>query len=489
MHSMKKITFLAAATAMMLCGGAQAQHVWKYVATGDATSYAVRDDGSLWTCGWNEQGQMGVPSVSERTAEWSLVGSDKDWKLAVGGKAYAFLMKEDGTLWAVGTAESGVQGTNTSMSNRTPAQIGTDSDWAYVAAVRFWGYTGFAIKTDGTLWGWGSNNSYQLCNGTTTGSTVPVQIGTDNDWKMITSCDYPVLAIKTDGTLWGWGNNVNGGLGIANTNGVNYDTPVQIGTDNDWAFVQAISNRTYAVKTDGTLWATGSNSNNILGFNQPEEELESNVYEFRQVTAVTEPVISVSGCEETVSVATGTNGVIEHVYMWGWNSDGALGDNNGRLWQGSSANIPLETTPVSPLLPEGVTFSVVSSGQSYSLALASDGTLYGWGRNKGGQLGDGTDYDVLQLSYYKKPFEIECPQNEVGAVTGVRNDGMVKFDGTYIMAQEPISNVYVYGINGQTVMQRDVVEGTYGLDNLAKGVYLLQYENNGERFVQKIVRR
>ena len=173
---MKKITFLAAATAMMLCVGAQAQHVWKYVATGDATSYAVRDDGSLWTCGWNEQGQMGVPEVSERTAEWSLVGSDKDWKLAVGGKAYAFLMKENGTLWAVGTAESGVQGTNTSMSNRTPAQIGTDSDWAYVAAVRFWGYTGFAIKTDGTLWGWGSNNSYQLCNGTTTGSTVPVQI-------------------------------------------------------------------------------------------------------------------------------------------------------------------------------------------------------------------------------------------------------------------------------------------------------------------------
>ena len=96
---------------------------------------------------------------------------------------------------------------------------------------------------------------------------------------------------------------------------------------------------------------------------------------------------------------------------------------------------------------------------------------------------------MLQLSYYKKPFEIECPQNAVGAVTGVRNDGMVKFDGTYIMAQEPISNVYVYGINGQTVMQRDVVEGTYGLDNLAKGVYLLQYENNGERFVQKIVRR
>ena len=104
-------------------------------------------------------------------------------------------------------------------------------------------------------------------------------------------------------------------------------------------------------------------------------------------------------------------------------------------------------------------------------------------------MGDGTEYDVLQLSYYKKPFEIECPQNEVGAVTSVRNDGMVKFDGTRIVAQEPISNVYVYGINGQTVMKRDVVEGTYSLDCLSKGVYLLQYENNGERYVQKIVRR
>lgn len=486
---MKRITFLAVAAAMMLGNGVEAQHVWKYVATGDATSYAVRDDGTLWTCGWNEQGQMGVPEVSERTAEWSLVGSDKDWKLAVGGKAYAFLMKENGTLWAVGTAKSGVQGTNATMANRTPAQIGTDSDWAFVTAVRFWGYTGFAIKTDGTLWGWGSNNAYQLCNGTTTGSAEPVQIGTDNNWKMITSGDSHVLAIKTDGTLWGWGNNVTGGLGLSNTEDYVYGTPVQIGTDNDWAFVQAISNRTYAVKTDGTLWATGSNINNILGFNQSEEELETNVYEFRQVTAITEPVITVSGCEETVSIATGTNGVIEHVYMWGTNADGALGDGNGRLWQGSSANIPLETTPVSPLLPEGLTYSVLSSGQGYSLALASDGTLYGWGRNKGGQLGDGTEYDVLQLSYYKKPFEIECPQNEVGAVKGVRNDGVVTFDGVRIMAQERVSNVSLFGMNGQTVMQRDVVEGTYGLERLPKGLYILQYEYNGELYVQKIVRR
>lgn len=72
---------------------------------------------------------------------------------------------------------------------------------------------------------------------------------------------------------------------------------------------------------------------------------------------------------------------------------------------------------------------------------------------------------------------------------GVRNDGVVTFDGVRIMAQERVSNVSLFGMNGQTVMQRDVVEGTYGLERLPKGLYILQYEYNGELYVQKIVRR
>lgn len=146
---------LSAGLLALSAAGAAQNHVWKYVDAGDATTYAIRDDGTLWSCGWNEKGQLGVPGVAERTAEWQMVGQDADWKKAVGGKAYAFFIKADGSLWAVGTQENGVQGTGDGVDHRQPVRVGTDSDWADVAASRFWGYSAIGLKTDGSLWGWG----------------------------------------------------------------------------------------------------------------------------------------------------------------------------------------------------------------------------------------------------------------------------------------------------------------------------------------------
>lgn len=73
---MKRITrtLLSAGLLALSAAGAAQNHVWKYVDAGDATTYAIRDDGTLWSCGWNEKGQLGVPGVAERTAEWQMVG-------------------------------------------------------------------------------------------------------------------------------------------------------------------------------------------------------------------------------------------------------------------------------------------------------------------------------------------------------------------------------------------------------------------------------
>lgn len=218
-------------------------HVWKYVDAGDATTYAIRDDGTLWSCGWNEKGQLGVPGVAERTAEWQMVGQDADRKKAVGGKAYAFFIEADGSLWAVGTQENGVQGTGDGVDHRQPVRVGTDSDWADVAASRFWGYSAIGLKTDGSIWGWGSNSSSQLGLDGAGARVTPERIGTDNDWKMVTMGVSHTMAIKADGSLWGWGQNYNGQLGTGDTE--SRPKPVRIGADNDWAYVKAIDNRTY----------------------------------------------------------------------------------------------------------------------------------------------------------------------------------------------------------------------------------------------------
>lgn len=260
---------------------------------------------------------MGVPSVSERTAEWSMVGEDTDWKKAVGGKAYGFFIKNDGSLWAVGTQESGIQGTGDGVDHKVPVQVGTDKDWADVTVGHFWGYSAIGLKTDGTIWGWGSNSSYQLGLDGVSSRTTPEQIGTDKDWKMVSIGSSHTIALKKDGTLWGWGQNYGGQLGTGDWE--NKTKPVQIGTDNDWVYVKAIDNRTYAIKADGTFWATGDNKKNLLGFNQTADQLVSNYNVFTQVTTLPENIISLSGCEETLTMAVGTEGKITQIYALGSN--------------------------------------------------------------------------------------------------------------------------------------------------------------------------
>lgn len=356
---MKRITrtLLSAGLLALSAAGAAQNHVWKYVDAGDATTYAIRDDGTLWSCGWNEKGQLGVPGVAERTAEWQMVGQDADWKKAVGGKAYAFFIKADGSLWAVGTQENGVQGTGDGVDHRQPVRVGTDSDWADVAASRFWGYSAIGLKTDGSLWGWGSNSSSQL--------------GLDGAGARV--------------------------------------TPERIGADNDWAYVKAIDNRTYAVKADGSLWATGDNHSNLLGMALADGEYEPAYSVLTRVTTLDGPVAQVSGCEQTTTFAIGEGGTVTRVYALGSNANGGLGDGKGKLLSGSSSDMPFSLVPVKPLLPGGIVCSVLSSGQNYSMVVTADGKMYGWGNNRGGQLGDGTEYDRLQLSYYKLPIEIPCP--------------------------------------------------------------------------------
>lgn len=356
---MKRITrtLLSAGLLALSAAGAAQNHVWKYVDAGDATTYAIRDDGTLWSCGWNEKGQLGVPGVAERTAEWQMVGQDADWKKAVGGKAYAFFIKADGSLWAVGTQENGVQGTGDGVDHRQPVRVGTDSDWADVAASRFWGYSAIGLKTDGSLWGWGSNSSSQLGLDGAGARVTPERIGTDNDWKMVT-------------------------MGVSHT---------------------------MAIKADGSLWATGDNHSNLLGMALADGEYEPAYSVLTRVTTLDGPVAQVSGCEQTTTFAIGEGGTVTRVYALGSNANGGLGDGKGKLLSGSSSDMPFSLVPVKPLLPGGIVCSVLSSGQNYSMVVTADGKMYGWGNNRGGQLGDGTEYDRLQLSYYKSPIEIPCP--------------------------------------------------------------------------------
>jgi hypothetical protein len=125
-----------------------------------------------------------------------------------------------------------------------------------------------AIKTDGTLWTWGSGGEGRLGNAVTTGtiSTPITTFAGGTNWKQVSSGFGFTAAIKTDGTLWTWGNNDSGKLG--NSSGLNVSTPITTFTGGtNWKQVSAGQNHTAAIKTDGTLWTWGNNSNGQLGSN------------------------------------------------------------------------------------------------------------------------------------------------------------------------------------------------------------------------------
>ena len=152
----------------------------------------------------------------------------------------------DGTLWTWGYNPYGSLGDNTTTNKSSPVQtIAGGTNWKQVSAS---GSHTAAIKTDGTLWTWGQNNFGQLGDNTTTSKYSPVQtIAGGTNWKQVSCGTMHTAAIKTDGTLWIWGSNSYGQLGDNTT--TYKSSPVQtISAGTDWKQVSCGYNHTAAIK-------------------------------------------------------------------------------------------------------------------------------------------------------------------------------------------------------------------------------------------------
>lgn len=235
---------------------------WRQAVAGHLISAAIKTDGTLWTWGDNGSGGLGLGNTTSYNSPVQ-VGPLTNWQqVAVSEWFSAAAVKSDGTLWTWGLNSVGQLGDGTVIDKSSPVQIGTLINWRQVAC----GYHMAAIKKDGTLWTWGVNGNGQLGLNTTANYISPVQVGSLNNWRQVACGYFHTAAIKTDGTLWTWGRNLDGQLGIGNTINT-YSSPVQVGSLTNWKFVAAsdISGYTAAIKTDGTLWAWGDNTNGQLG--------------------------------------------------------------------------------------------------------------------------------------------------------------------------------------------------------------------------------
>jgi alpha-tubulin suppressor-like RCC1 family protein len=330
----------------------------------------------LWL--WGQQatqyqgsGALGDNTVIARSSPIQAISGGTNWKQVDGGNGNTAAVKADGTLWVWGNNYFGNLGTNDRTHRSSPAQtIAGGSNWkqASVGGSATAGFIG-AIKTDGTLWMWGGGafgNGGGLGNNSLANVSSPVQtISGGTNWKSVSVGGFHTMAVKTDGTLWGWGFNSSGPLGDNSV--INKSSPVQtISGGANWLQVSSGGYASSGVKTDGTLWIWGFNTRGQLGDNSvinkssPVQTISGGT-NWKQVDV---------GICHTAAIKTDGS-----LWIWGENLTSGSSLNSGKLGDNTNIN---RSSPVQTV-SGGTNWRQVSVGSSHTTAVKTDGTLWSWG--------------------------------------------------------------------------------------------------------------
>jgi len=217
----------------------------------------LASDGSLWS--WGEE-RLGWPVLGlgkvHNTASLRRIGNETDWVSIAVGDSDNLAIKSDGTLWGWGENLYSQLGDGTKITRPTPVPSIPGHAWKQAAT----GSSSFAIKNDGTLWAWGGNSAGQLGTGSTTETTNAVQVGTSTNWAKIWGGGVQAVGLQSDGSLWFWGSPDGDGRG---TN--NILVPTRVSPDTKWVDACFGYFMVLAIKSDGTLWAWGNRANFYTG--------------------------------------------------------------------------------------------------------------------------------------------------------------------------------------------------------------------------------
>jgi len=418
------------------------------IAAGMYHSTALKSDGTVWSWGYNVNGQLGDNTADNKltpvqTTDIGGVGFLTGVSNIEAGRHNSLALKSDGTVWSWGYNEFGQLGDNTVVEKHAPVQVkGAGGVGFLTNVVRINTADSFvlATKSDGTVWAWGYNSDKQLGDNTIVNKSAPVQvlgvsgIGFLSEVASVGAGSLHSLVIKTDGSVWAWGRGTNGQLGNDNILSQSFPIQAMIKSDtlSDFNGVASLSKGTYnfhtmAVKSDGTVWAWGKNDYGQLGngslLNKKNPTQVNGVDGLGFLTGVSK--IS-NGFGH--SLALKTDGT---VFAWGYNGSGQLGDDTY-----IDKKVPLQIKGAG-----GIGYlsdiSQVSAGTHHSLFLKTDGTVWSVGRNTEGQLGDNT------VTTRKLIVQVKGPGG-VGYLTDITQ---ISAGSYYSLALKSDGTVWAWGVD------------------------------------------
>ena len=390
---------LGLATPALALGGVSTLGTETILSTSALCASVIKSDGSLWMWGCDSYGQLGVGqgakyadggAMKTHICEVPVKVMDNVRTVSL-GYSHSAAIKTDNSLWMWGDNTHGELGIgitgNALSSSFNPIQTIPVKVMDNVSAVSCGSSYTAAIKGDGSLWVWGTNgqSGYLLGNGgvgnetvspdssySVQTQTIPMKIM--DDVSAVCCGQYSAAAIKKDGSLWMWGRNREGQLGTGSTR----DSNIPVKVMDDVAAVSCGSWHTAAIKTDGSLWVWGSNFLYELG-NGTNKDSSVPIKIMDDVAAVS------CGADNTAVIKADGS-----LWVWGSNEHGQLGnggEGDQTQQRGIHNIVTCQSVPVK--IMDDVCAVSCGSG-NFTAAIKTDGSLWTWGIDSYGQLGNGS---------------------------------------------------------------------------------------------------
>jgi alpha-tubulin suppressor-like RCC1 family protein len=336
---------------------------WRFVAAGSTHALAIKYDGSLWGWGDNSKGQLGITGNPIKSP--TRIGSRNDWVQVAGGTSFTVALAADGTIWTTGdntNNQLGRTGTTTTLG-----QVVTGDSTNLFTQISAGASHVLALEDDGSVYGWGLNDKYQLTSKVTTASQATPLSLSGGPYRKISAGAVDSVAIRWDGVLIGWGNNAAGELCIPNDTSQKKTPTTMSSASTLGQYVAAGNQVTMLLDANGTLQTCGLGTNGQLATGN-----KANKSTVQTVATVQKPGLVGAGTGTAYSIDA--NGMLS---IWGDNQWGQFGTGY------SSPNLSPEPEEV----PIGGSWLYVTGAEKHTIGINANGKLYTWGTNVIGDLG------------------------------------------------------------------------------------------------------